>query len=272
MSLKAMYHKIAANDETADRFGSVSLSHDAAINQIKKNHLGIKSHYKVLDFGVGNGAFLSKLREYIPHADFTGIDISTEMLAKAAEKIPLTTIETSATEASHFLPPHSQDLVLAHFVNAYIPIHVLFNQASLLTKATGYYSLITTTYESFPYAQSCLAEFISDNTLLSSVVGHYYKTMVKNTTVASNLTELLKIFKQHQFQMVEHKRFHIPILFHNFEEMASFGIEGTWFLNHLSAKMLPKTFLLNRLKRLFSKIFTFPYQDIHIVDVLLAKK
>ncbi|MEX0914080.1 MAG: hypothetical protein WDZ57_03920 [Demequina sp.] len=51
-----------------------------------------------------------------------------------------------------------------------------------------------------------------------------------------------------------------------------FGIEGTWFLNSLSIRMLPKNFLLQRLKRLFSKIFTFPYEDTHIIDVVLAKK
>jgi SAM-dependent methyltransferase len=272
MSLKAMYDKIAANYETADQFGAISLSHDAAISQIIRNNVGTKGPYKVLDLGVGNGLFLSKLNNYMPHADFTGIDISPEMLMRAAQKIPMTTIETSATEASRYLPAHSQDLILAHFINAYIPIHALFSQAGFLSKSTGYYSLITTTYESFPLAQQKLAEFISTNNLLASVVGHYYKAMVKNTTVANNLQDLLQAFHEHHFEVIEHKRLEIPIHFNHFEEMAGFGIEGTWFLNNLSVKMLPKTFLLNRLKRLFRRIFTFPFHDTHIIDVILAKK
>ena len=272
MSLKAMYNGIADHYTMANRFGSISESHKCAIEQITHAHLGQKPHYKVLDLGVGNGAFLQKLRLQMPLADFTGIDVSKEMLKHAREALPITTIETSATEASQYLPLHSQDLVLAHFVNAYIPINKLFNQAKLLTRATGHFSIITTTYDSFPIAQQQLANFIAEESALSSIVGHYYKAIVKNTTVATNEAELLNAFKEHQFQVLEHQRLHIPITLNNIDELALFGIEGTWFLNSLSIRMLPKTFLIQRLKRLFSKIFTFPYQDTHIIDVVLAKK
>ncbi|ASQ46446.1 trans-aconitate 2-methyltransferase [Legionella clemsonensis] len=267
-----MYDQIAANYATADRFGSISQSHRAAIAQIKREHLGLRSHYKVLDFGVGNGVFLKKLKEIMPEADFTGIDISPEMLSLARRALPLTTIEASATEASNYLPHHSQDLVLAHFINAYIPIHTLFNEADLLTRANGYFSLITTTYESFPVAQHYLANFIARGTLLSTVIGHYYKTLIKNTTVVSGLDELMHIFTQHQFKMVRHERLYIPIMLDNIEELIKFGIEGTWFLNNLAIRMLPKNFLLKRLKRLFGQMFTFPYHDTHIIDIILAKK
>jgi len=267
-----MYNEIANQYETADKFGSISESHSIAIDQIKHENLGLRQGYKVLDFGVGNGAFLEKLRQLMPLASFTGIDISSEMLARAQQALPLTTIEASAAQASHFLPHHSQDLVLAHFINAYVPINTLFNEADLLTRSNGHFSLITTTYESFPVAQQHLANFIATGSLISRVVGHYYKTAVKNTTVASGLDELLNVFEQHQFKIVQHQRLRIPITLYNIDELALFGIEGTWFLNSISIRMLPKKFLIERLKRLFSKIFTFPYRDTHIIDVILAKK
>ncbi|VEG89655.1 class I SAM-dependent methyltransferase [Legionella spiritensis] len=272
MSLKAMYNEQSGHYKTADRFGSITESHRTAIKQIREAHLGLKPDYKVLDLGVGNGFFLEKLKKYLPQATYTGIDISNEMLERACKVLPLTVIEASATEASHYLPHHSQDLVLAHFINAYIPIQTLFEEADTLTRANGHFSLITTTYESFPVAQQQLAGFISQDTLLSSVVGHYYKTMVKNTTVASGLDELLQVFAQHRFEIIESKRLYIPVTLNNIDELALFGLEGTWFLNSLSLRMLPKNFLLARLKRLFSKIFTFPYHDTHIIDVILAKK
>ena len=272
MSLKAMYNQIASNYATADRFGSISKSHALAIEQIEAAHLGKRPDYKVLDFGVGNGSFLDKLRHYMPDATFTGIDISKEMLTYARKKLPLTTIEASATQASTYLPHNSQDLVLAHFINAYIPIHTLFKQADLLTRANGHFSLITTTYESFPLAQAQLAHFIAEGTLVGSVVGHYYKAMTKNTTVASGLSELIQAFDAHEFNIVSHQRLEIPITLQNIDELALFGIEGTWFLNSISIRMLPKNFLVERLKRLFSKIFTFPYNDTHIIDIILAKK
>ena len=272
MSLKAMYNQIAENYATANRFGAISESHFVAIEQMKKFYLGIKPHYKVLDLGVGDGAFLQKLYQMMPNAEFTGIDVSSEMLKRASEALPLTTIEGSAAEANRYLPPHSQDLVLAHFINAYIPINVLFDEAKFLTRANGHFSMITTTYDSFPVAQQQLAEFVAQDSILSSVVGHYYKSIVKNTTVAANLDELMLAFKQHQFDVIEHRRLVIPITLNNIDELALFGIEGTWFLNTLSIRMLPKYFLLERLKRLFNKIFTFPYHDTHIIDVVLAKK
>ncbi|HHQ8861815.1 TPA: class I SAM-dependent methyltransferase [Legionella pneumophila] len=272
MSLKAMHNQIAENYATANRFGSISESHHVAIEQMRKFHLGLKPHYKILDLGVGNGSFLQKLHHLMPMANFTGIDVSSEMLKRASEALPLTTIEGSAAEANKFLPAHSQDLVLAHFINAYIPINVLFDEAKYLTRANGHFSLITTTYDSFPVAQQQLANFIAQDTILSRVVGHYYKSIVKNTTVAANLDELLLAFKQHQFNILDHQRIEIPITLNNIDELALFGIEGTWFLNTLSIRMLPKYFLIQRLKRLFSKIFTFPYHDTHIIDVVLARK
>ncbi|MDI1352233.1 MAG: class I SAM-dependent methyltransferase [bacterium] len=272
MSLKAMYNQCAENYVTANRFGAISESHDVAIEQMKQFHLGLKPNYKILDFGVGNGSFLQKLHHEMPQAEFTGIDVSAEMLKRAQEALPLKTIEGSAAEADRFLPAHSQDLVLAHFINAYIPINILFNEAKLLTRANGHFSMITTTYDSFPLAQQQLAEFIAQDSILSSVVGHYYKSIVKNTTVAANQDELIQAFKQHQFEVIVHQRLEIPIVLNNIEELALFGIEGTWFLNSLSIRMLPKYFIIQRLKKLFSKIFVFPYHDTHIIDVVLAKK
>lgn len=267
-----MYDNIANRYAVANRFGSISKSHQCAINQISEAHLGQQPKYKVLDLGVGNGAFLSQLQPLMPHASFTGIDVSPEMLKLAKEKINITPIEASATEASHYLPHHSQDLVLAHFINAYIPISRLFNEAKMLTKANGHFSLITTTYDSFPNAQQQLANFITQESVLSRIVGHYYKAIVKNTTVAASQDELMLAFSQHQFKVVSHQRLHIPITIQDIDELTHFGIEGTWFLNSLSIKLLPRNFLLHRLKRLFSKIFTFPYHDTHIIDVILAEK
>lgn len=272
MSLKARYNKIRDHYTVADHFGAISQSHQVAIQQMQKFYLGLKPHYKILDLGVGDGSFLDKLHQEMPLAELTGIDISSEMLKRAKERLSLVTIECSAAQANKYLPLHSQDLVLAHFINAYIPLSVLFDEARLLTRANGHFSLITTTYDSFPIAQQQLAEFVAQDTLLSSVVGHYYKSIVKNITVAANNEELMLAFENNQFEVIDHQRLKIPIVFNNINELTLFGIEGTWFLNSLSNRMLPKNFLIERLKRLFTKIFTFPYHDTHIIDVVLAKK
>lgn len=272
MSLNVVYKACEPNYAVADRFGSISESHQVAISQIQQFHLGMRPQYKILDLGVGDGYFLDKLKKKCPNAIFTGVDVSSEMLAQARANVPLITIEANAADTHKYLPLHSQDLVLAHFINACIPINTLFEQANLLTKASGHFSLITTTYDSFPFAQRALADFIAKDTIMSSVVGHYYKAIVKNTTVAANLDALMANFAHYGFQVVAHQRIEIPIILDNIDDLAHFGLDGTWFLNTLSIRMLPKSFIIERIKRLFSKIFTFPYRDTHIIDVILAKK
>ncbi len=267
-----MSRKPADHYTVANHFGSISQSHQCAISLIEKAHLGQTLPYQILDLSVGNGDFLKMLYQSMPAATFTGIDVSKKMLDCASSALPLTTIETSATEASQYIAPKSQDLVLAHFINAYIPFKQLCHEAHLLTRTHGHFLLITTTYESFPNTQQQLAHFISSDSILSNIVGHYYKAIVKNTTVATGEEELQNAFKINQFQILSHERLHIPITLHNIDELALFGIEGTWFLNTVAIRMLPKHFLIQRLKRLFGKIFTFPYEDTHIIDVVLAQR
>ena len=272
MTAKAIYDTIASQYATADCFGSITESHNSAIAQIKQSTIGHKPRIKILDLGVGDGAFMRRTRQLFPMAELTGIDVSGKMLNHAKTGLSINTIEASAAEATCYLPNHSQDLVIAHFVNAYIPIPILFKQAQMLTRANGHFSIITTTYESFPVAQQLLADFIARDSILSSIVGHYYKAVVKNTTVATDKAELIRALQHHQFEVVEHQRLQIPITLNSIDELLLFGIEGTWFLNSLSVKILPRNFLLQRIKSVFSKIFTFPYQDTHIIDVILAKK
>ncbi|MDP3561260.1 MAG: methyltransferase domain-containing protein [Legionellaceae bacterium] len=272
MFVKAMYNTLASQYDMADCFGAISQSHKCALDQITRANIGYKPHYKILDLGVGDGAFLRKLKQKMPDADYTGIDVSREMLKRAGEALPFTSIEASAAEATNYLPQHSQDLVLAHFINAYLPTNVLFSQAQMLARSNGYFSVITTTYESFPQAQQYLADFIAKGSILSNIVGHYYKAVVKNTPVASGADDLLQAVRQHQFEVIDHHRIEIPMVLNNIDELVLFGIEGAWFLNTLSIPGLPKNFLLQRIKRLFEKMFTFPYHDTHIIDVVLAKK
>lgn len=274
MSLKKIYNDIAKQYASANQFGAISESHAWAMKQIKQNIPPDERSYRVLDLGVGDGDFLKQLKNILPHdTHYTGVDISSAMLSIAKQQIPeLITIETNAASAHDFIPPHSQDLLVAHFINAYVPTDILFSQAERLTRSNGYFSLITTTYDAFPLAQTYLTNFIEKNTIWSGIVGHYYKSMVKHTPVALNQEVLLNAFHTHHFDIVSHERIKLPIQLNNIDELARFGIEGTWFLNTMSIKLLPTHLLMSRIKSLVQKIFPFPYQDTHIIDIILAKK
>lgn len=272
MFVKTMYNTIASQYDMADCYGAISRSHQCALEQIHQAKLAEHPDNKILDLGVGDGAFLRKLKLRLPHAEYTGIDVSREMLKRASEGVSFKAIEASAAEATNYIPPNSQDLVLAHFINAYIPTDVLFSQAQKVTRENGLFSVITTTYESFPVAQKYLADFIAKGSILSNIVGHYYKAVVKNTPVAAGEESLLKALRDHQFEILDHQRIAIPMTLENIDELQLFGIEAAWFLNTLSVPVLPRGFLLQRIRRMFSKMFTFPYHDTHIIDVVLARK
>ncbi len=273
MSLQTLYDGIANNYDIANRFGSITHSHDCAIKQLNQSELKQKHKHKILDLGVGDGNFLHRLQHHMPLADFTGFDISQKMLDVASRQCEgLNTIMASGADASQYLPVHSQDLILMHFISAYIPLDLLFKQVQVLTRPNGFVSIITSTYESFPTGQAHLAQFIAEDTLLSCIVGHYYKTVIKNTTVATGSKELLETIKRHQFEVVEHQHLAIPITFNNVDELIEFGFDGTWLLNGLEFSFLPHGFLKKRIKKVFNKIFTFPYSDNHVIDVVLARK
>jgi len=269
------YNSIASHYLTADRFGSLRESHACALEQIKEEQLGLhRQHFKVLDLGVGDAKFIKKINDIIPHCELTGIDLSKEMLKKGREILEFHDIHGDSREADKLLPLHMQDLVIAHFINAYMPIKTLLKQAKWMSKANGYFSFITSTYESFPVSQTQLAQFVAEDTFMSSIVGHYYKKIIENTPVASGIDEIVEQMHQCGFEIVNHQRLAIPIHFDSIDDMLDFGIKGTWFLNTLSAgpSTLPKQFIIERLKRFFNRIFNFPYQDEHIIDVILAKK
>lgn len=267
------YDDIAKRYNMADRFGSISKSHDIALQQILKHQLDHeRDNIRILDLGVGDGAFLKKLHHHYPQAEMYGFDVSKEMLKIAQEQLDFHAIHASAANADRCLPLHLQDLVLAHFINAYVPTDKLFQQAQWMTKASGYFSFITSTYESFPQTQMQLANYVAHDTIMGNIVGHYYKSVVAKTPVASGIEEIQQKMKHFGFQIVEHERLSIPIQFQDIHEMAAFGIDGTWFLNTITFTPIPKQFLVERLKRFFNKIFTFPYQDDHIIDILLVKK
>lgn len=277
MTLQALYDNAAESYDLANCFGAISTSHDIALEQILKARIGKPSLRcshppKILDLGVGDGRFLARLKNHIPNAQCTGFDISPEMLKLAQKRLEMTGICAGAQQAEHYLPLHSQDLVLAHFINAYIPIDTLFHQAHLMAKASGYFSYISTTYDSFPHCQEFLANFINENSFIGSMIGHYYKSVVKHTTVAPNLVSLKQKLSTHKFLLAEHRRIEIDIVFESAKDVARFGVDGSWFLNALDYPLVPQKLLVNKLTKLINKIVTFPFHDKHIIDIILAKK
>jgi len=274
MSLIASYYdSMGESYSTADIFGSLTKSREVALKQVHESEFFTHPHqYRIIDLGVGDGSFLKLMHQKVPQAELTGVDVSKEMLRVAKSQVNFHDIHCSAADADKHLPIHTQDLVIAHFISAYVPIQTLFHQAKLMSKAEGLFSFVTSTYESFPESQTQIAKFVAKDSLLGNLVGHYYKTILSKTPVASGIEEIESLCKQLDFKIVDHQRIHVPIYFENVEKLAEFGIDGSWFLNTLPETPFSKDFIIERIKRFVVKIFQFPYHDDHIIDVILLKK
>lgn len=275
MSLIASYYDNISKHyyNTADQFGVLSQScHTAAQQVLQCDLLTHPHHLRILDLGVGDGAFLKLMKQYLPSSELTGIDVSKEMLKLAQEQVPFHSIHCSAADADKHLPIHSQDLIIAHFISAYVPVRTLFYQAKTMSKASGYFSFVTSTYDSFPESQTQIANFVAQDTLIGNLVGHYYKSILSRTPVASGLDEIHQLIEENGFELVKHQRIEVPIFFPDIEKLTEYAIHGGWFFNLLPETTFAKDFILERIKRFVSRILQFPHHDTQIVDVLLLKK
>ncbi len=275
MSLIASYYDNISKNyyNTADIFGVLSQScHTAAQQALGSELLSHPHHLRILDLGVGDGTFLKLMHQNIPNAELTGIDVSKEMLKIAQLQVPFHSIQCSAADADKHLPIHSQDLIIAHFISAYVPVRILFQQAKTMSKANGYFSFVTSTYESFPESQTQIANFVAQDTLIGNLVGHYYKSILSRTPVASGMDEIHQLIEEFDFKLVHHQRIEIPIYFEDIEKLTEYAIHGGWFFNLLPETSFAKDFILERIKRFVARILKFPHRDTQVIDVLLLKK
>jgi SAM-dependent methyltransferase len=101
---------------------------------------------QVVDLGVGDGALLARLRDLGHPMTLTGLDISPAMLALASQRLPLHTVLAPAEQAAAHLPAAHFDLVLVHFILAYVPLETVLRQAHQILKPGGTLSLVTSTH------------------------------------------------------------------------------------------------------------------------------
>lgn len=103
---------------------------------------------RIADLGVGDGALLGLLHEGLRRPlQLSGLDISPAMLRLAGARVPMTAVLGPAEQAAALLPQHSFDLLLSHYILAYVPLPALLEQAKKLLAPGGVLSLVSSTHE-----------------------------------------------------------------------------------------------------------------------------
>lgn len=92
------------------------------VNKYLKKHLTVFSAGKILEVGCGSGAFLESIARDYPNLQITGIDISTERIAQAADKLtPLKNGHTAMGSVYQIpFPDNHFDFIYSRFLFEYL--------------------------------------------------------------------------------------------------------------------------------------------------------
>jgi ubiquinone/menaquinone biosynthesis C-methylase UbiE len=269
MELSKVYNKVAEHyDKYADNFGFVPATHEAALAQL----LDLDWHNKsIVDLGVGSGEFLSELKQKFPEARMTGVDISEEMLKLAKKKLGLTTICSSLENVDRHLPRHGFDLVIAHFVLAYVGPEIFFEKANELIKPGGYISLVTTTLDSFPASQKFFQKKSEQKGIVGRIVKYFYHRAMQVNHVPQSFAALQQEAEKKGFTIVKHRQVIKDLTFNHLKETMNFWIYGGWAASGVEANFLPTSLFYLMLEMYIQFSVKFPFTDHFIGEVILLR-
>lgn len=194
----------------------------------------------VADLGVGDGAMLAQLAAAGLSMQATGLDISRAMLARAAARIPLTTVQAGAEHAARHLPAGAFDLVLAHFILAYVDRAALLAQARALLADGGVFSLVTTTEEGGPAFMEWLdRHYRQTRHPLKRIIAAAADRALACSHVPASFGDLEADVAAAGLRVLARQTLRAPVVLADAEAAYRFGFEEGWAANILTVPGLP---------------------------------
>ena len=145
--MKNYYNEKVAQTYDFDSSGVFKLSRTTAISELLK-YVDVTKLSSVLDIGCGTGNSLSELLKHVNPPQINGLDLSNEMLQVASSKIPqLNYVCDIALNMDKHFALQSNDIVLLHFLLAYVDRNQLFTKIYHQLTPGGVFSLCTTTVD-----------------------------------------------------------------------------------------------------------------------------
>lgn len=218
-TIKQMYDEIIAQNYQLDKFGLLSESREIIINQIKKYSLDLKVN-SIFDFALGTGDTLLILKDIFPDANLYGIDISQKMLDIAKDRMEVTTFHDDVRNVENYHKSNSIDLILIHFLLAYVEPEIVISAASKLLKQGGVCSIATSTYDSFQKLQTLASQFLSQEQI---------KLKAKVPDNPDTLDKMLAMLELKSLDTYILKK---KVVFDNFEELYKWGMNSGWLTQY----------------------------------------
>ena len=223
---------------------------------------------RVADLGVGDGALLEQLRVLPAPLVMTGLDISPAMLRIAAARVPLNAVLGSAETAADHLPAGRFDLVLAHFILAYVRPSVLLEQARRLLAPGGVLSLVSTTTEGGgPFYAALEKHFRRSRHPLRRLIGWAADRALADSHMPADFQSLQADINASGLQVLSRQTLRVPLVFDAPAAAYRFGIEEGWAANILAVPGVP-LFAAKALARYGLRACDYPFTVTQVIEIL----
>jgi len=267
--LSRLYDYVSSSYDEADRI--VRPKQQVALEQIRAHFSGTGAAMRALDLGTGDAAFLALLHETFPEARLTGLDLSPGMLARGRERVAFEGVVSDIANAGQALAGRRFDLVLAHFVLAYVGLDGLFAPARALVQLGGFLSIASTTNESAETLRQQIDALERSLNPFKRIVAGAAKRGIARSRTPQNLAEIDAAGERHGFRRVERGRIEIPIDLADADEAFRFGVQSGMCANALDVPGVPVPVALAG-ARAALRCFDYPYRGTLVVEVVLMRR
>lgn len=259
------------HDAVARRYNSesgiIAAKNRLFFERLRERLSGVAGPVRVLDLGVGDGALLARLAEEGLAVTMTGLDVSPAMLEKAVARVPLTPVLARVEEASRHLPATAFDLVLAHFVLAYVPAATLFAEARRLLAPHGRLSVVaTTTAGGAPYYAALDKHFRRGWHPLKRAIGWAADHALARAHIPADGAALTRAAEAAGLAVVARETLHMPVRFDTPRDAYRFGIDEGWAVGIL-ALPLPLWFT-QAIARWGLAQCDYPFEVTQVIEIL----
>lgn len=222
---------------------------------------------RVIDLGVGDGAFLRLLNALGGEFHYTGVDIAQSMLDLAGDAMPLTAIRSRVDDVDRHTQPRSYDLVVAHFILAYVGLDTVLAQARRLLAPGGMLSLVTSTNESAAALLAQVRRLQASRHPGKLALSWAVRRGLSRTHTPDSLGHIRQRLAAHRLHLIDHRRLEAHIQIDDPDEAFRWAVDHGWCVNALDYP-LPMP-LLTAIARAGLRLFHYPYHSTHVVEVMM---
>ncbi len=268
MSIEQLYDKVAKTYNQELSANVLDEANGLAFEYIQDYD---KRMYDILSLGVGDGHFMLPFKEHYPEATLHGLDISSQMLQKAHDLLGCQTYHGDIADASLLIEESRFDLVVAHFVCAYVAKSRLLAQCQKLLNQDGLLSIVTNTYQSFPQLRARFDDYVAKDTFFRRKIKQHMAHTLETVHVPHDIESLKAFMQQNDFEIEKEHVTEIEVSFASAKEFYDFFINGGWFISGVIHRYMPMWLLKRFFYFMVQKNIDFPFSDTLTIAIVLGR-